>query len=241
MKYFTKEWYELCQKTYAHLILEEDEQAESFSEEYFQKLYLEKLNEFLDSWRDVYKIEQEPFYKEKFSKQFEDRFIYRQEHLKKILPEKILKKIADIRVFVLDRASRQVINDVTGFCNDNEKLVDKTIKAYNKYYSEASKSFNKDMVENINFHDCLITDIKQTDEYLSILFDNSGGFTDVYEIRLENYNIIKQDASLENSWWLYDEVYKVDDKYEIHALLENKNIGLIEFTASTENISFKHN
>lgn len=241
MNYFTKEWYELCQKIYFYLTLEEDEQAESFSEEYFQKLYLEKLNEFLGSWKQSYENGHKPFEREKFSKQFEERFICHQENFEKILPEKILKNIADIRVFVLDRASRQVISDVTRFCNDNEKSVDKTIKEYNKYYSEALKSFNKHLVENINFHDCLITDIKQTNQYLSILFDNSGGFTDVYEIRFENYKIIKQDASLENSWWLYDEVYKTDDKYEIHALLENKNIGLIEFTVSAENISFKHN
>ncbi|ODA39970.1 hypothetical protein DSBG_3261 [Desulfosporosinus sp. BG] len=35
MKYFTKEWYETCQKTSFHLSLEEDERAENFSEEYF--------------------------------------------------------------------------------------------------------------------------------------------------------------------------------------------------------------
>lgn len=31
MDYFTKEWYELCQKTGIHILLEEDRQAESFS------------------------------------------------------------------------------------------------------------------------------------------------------------------------------------------------------------------
>lgn len=47
MNYFTKEWYELCQKTSAHLSLEESKEAESFSEEYFQRLYNEKLTEWL--------------------------------------------------------------------------------------------------------------------------------------------------------------------------------------------------
>jgi len=46
MKYFTKEWYELCQKTSFHLLLEEEKRAETFSEEYFQLLYLIFLNHF---------------------------------------------------------------------------------------------------------------------------------------------------------------------------------------------------
>lgn len=240
MNYFTKKWYELCQKTDAHLLLEEDEQAESFSEEYFQQLYNKKLDEYLNIWEEVARISQNPFEKEKLSRQFQEGFINNQEHAKKVLPDEILEKIADIRVYALDKASHQVIEDVTRFCENNRNLVDRIIKEYNKYFKEALKSFDKDMVENIRFHDCLITDIKQTGHSLSILFDNSGGFTDIYEVQFENYNIIKQDALLENSWWLYDELYKTNGKYELHVLLQNKNMDLIEFTISTEHISFKH-
>jgi hypothetical protein len=38
----------LCQKTGIHLLLEEEEQAETFSEEYFQQRYSIKLNDWLD-------------------------------------------------------------------------------------------------------------------------------------------------------------------------------------------------
>ncbi|CAM5424688.1 hypothetical protein LSPH24S_08022 [Lysinibacillus sphaericus] len=47
MKYFTKEWHELCQKNNLHLHLEEEKQAETFSEEYFQQLYHIELNSWL--------------------------------------------------------------------------------------------------------------------------------------------------------------------------------------------------
>jgi hypothetical protein len=47
MKYFTKEWYELCQKTSFHLLLKEEKQAKTFSEEYFQQLYNTELNNWL--------------------------------------------------------------------------------------------------------------------------------------------------------------------------------------------------
>jgi hypothetical protein len=285
MKYFTKEWYELCQKTSAHLHLEEEKEAESFSEKYFQQLYNQKLEEslllqegiaFLCTFDDIYPEEMspelfnedmsedemsilrasyqkereaakeryippEPFDREKASKLFHESFVYNQEHIKKMLPEEILKKIADIRIFVLDKASRQVIDDVTRFCEDNEKIVKRIIKEYQKYNKKALKSFDRSMVEKINFHDCTIIEVKQTEKFLTVLFDNSGGFTDINEMQFENYKILKQEALLQNSWWLYDEIYKVDGKYELHALLQAENIELVEFIVSAEHISFKQN
>ncbi|MFZ5987724.1 MAG: DUF4085 family protein [Bacillota bacterium] len=284
MNYFTKEWYELCQKTSAHLLLEEEEEAESFSEEYFQQLYNQKLMEWLVlqeevascTFDDIYPAEMspdffneemseeeisvlrasyqkereaaketyippEPFDREKASKQFQEAFIYNQEHIKNLLPEEILKKIADIRVFILDKASRQVIDDVNGFCEDNEKIVKRTIKEYEKYYKKALESFDRSIVEKINFHDCTIIEVKQTEQFLTVLFNNSGGFTDISEMQFENYKIIKQEALLQNSWWLYDEIYKVNGKYELHVLLQNENMDLVEFIVSAEHISFKHN
>lgn len=239
MKYFTKEWYELCQKTNAHLLLEEDKEAESFSEKYFQKVYNEKLTEWLDL-QERY-ITHEAFDREKLSRQFHEMFIYNQEYTKKILPEEILRKIADIRVYVFDKASNEVIKDVTRFCQHNEKLVKRTVEEYGQYCKKTFKSFDRNVVKNINFHDCIIIDIKETEQGLSILFDNSGGFTNINEMQLENYNIIKQDALLQNSWWLYDEIYKINSKYELHVLLQNLNGDLIEFIVSAEYIYFKHN
>lgn len=103
------------------------------------------------------------------------------------------------------------------------------------------KSFDKDVIENIHFHDCLVTDIKETEKSLSITFDNSGGFTDIYEVQFDNYKIIKQDDLLKDSWWLYDEIYITNGKYELQVLLQNKNRNLVEFSVSAEHISFKRN
>ncbi|WP_088189373.1 hypothetical protein [Desulfosporosinus sp. FKA] len=57
MHYFTKEWYELCQKTSVHFMLEEDEKVESFSEEYFQELCNKRLNERLILEEEIAKHE----------------------------------------------------------------------------------------------------------------------------------------------------------------------------------------
>ncbi|MFJ7973688.1 hypothetical protein [Psychrobacillus sp. NPDC096389] len=56
MKYFTEEWYELCQKTSFHLLLEEEKQAVTFSEEYFQQLYDTELNSWINLQEEITSI-----------------------------------------------------------------------------------------------------------------------------------------------------------------------------------------
>lgn len=281
MNYFTKEWYKLCQKTSTHLLLEEEQGAENFSEEYFNRLYNQKLKEWLDLQKEVASCSFESFYPkemssehfdenmseaevmamkasfqanrekakenynkcepfniEKESEKFHKAFLYNQEHIKEILPEEILNQIADIRVFALGKASQQLKKAATQFCENNQRLVDRTLKEYQKCYEEVAKSFDKNMVKNINFHDCKIIAIKQTEQMLTMLLDNSGGFTDISQVRFENYKIFKQDSTLEKSWWLYDEIYRTNDKYELHVLLHNESLELEEFIVSFESISF---
>lgn len=251
MKYFTKEWYELCQKTSFHLLLEEDKQAETFSEEFFQQLYNNKFNDWFDLQEEIASImetngtvnsdEYEPFNREKAIEQFFDVFIHNQEYLKGGLPEIILKQIADIRVFTLDKATHTVINAVTKFCEDNEMSVKTTSENYRRYFKEASSSFEKEIIENFGFHDCTIIKSVQNGNSLTLHLDNTGGFTDIDEVTFENPTIIKQDGLLEDSWWLYEEIYKVDDKYEFHVLLQNKNMELMDFIISADQVSFKSN
>ncbi|MGF7036137.1 hypothetical protein J2T17_007188 [Paenibacillus mucilaginosus] len=244
MKYFTKEWYELCQKTSFHLPLEEEIQAETFSEAYFQQLYSTELNKWLHLQEEVASImhangTNEPFNKDKETKQFHESIIYNQEFLKKSLPETILNQIADLRVFALNQATRDVINAITQFCEDNKRSVDTTIDKYRKYHTEASLSMDREIVENFRFHDCIIVKSFLNDKSVTLLLDNTGGFTDINEVIFENVTIIKQDAGLENSWWLYEEVYKVNDRYEFHVLLQKQDMGLIDFIISAERALFR--
>jgi len=253
MKYFTKEWYELGRKTSFHLPLEKEKQAETFSEEYFQQLYNIKLNNWLKLQQEVASyiaeseivdgdyIEHKRFDREKATELFYNQFIFNQDYIKDLLPKNILNEIADIRVFVLDKATRNVIDAVTQFCEQNVKSRDNAIEEYGKYYKESLKSFDKIMVENIGFHDCKIISSSKKDKSLILLLDNSHVFTDIDEVVFENYSIIKQEGLLENSRWLYNEIYKVNDKYELRVLLQNKNMDLIEFIILFEHIAFNSN
>lgn len=253
MKYFTKEWYELCQKTFIHLALEEEKQAETYSEEYFQQLYDAELQNWLELQEEVASIMKDSesintndnteylFDKEKEIKQFSDGFIFNQEQIKRKLPEAILKQIADLRVFTLNKATKEVINDVTNFCEGNRRSVAATGESYIKYIEKSSNTLDKQIIEKFKFHDCTVTQSVQTDTSLTLFLDNSGGFTNLDEVSFDHFTIIKQEGSLEDSCWLYEELYRVNDQYEFHALLQNNKMDLIEFIVSADQVSFKSN
>lgn len=149
MKYFTKEWYERCQKTSFHLLLEEDQQAETFSEQYFQQLYSNELTNWLTLQQEVASIMQNnaadqyndhvPFNRESEIEQFHRSLTNNEMYVQKELPEALLKEIADIRVFALNKATRSVIKAVTEFCEDHERFVTATTEKYKKYMEEVSK------------------------------------------------------------------------------------------------------
>ncbi|MCS1384829.1 DUF4085 family protein, partial [Lysinibacillus sphaericus] len=209
MKYFTKEWHELCQKNNLHLHLEEEKQAETFSEEYFQQLYHIELNSWLTVQEEAnlrLKSHEnyEPFNKEKGIEQFHDIFIHNLMYLKKQLPETIVKQIADIRVFTLDKATRNVINAVTQFCEENYRIVTTVIEDYKRYIKENSTLLDIEIDGDFSFHDCKIIKSIKNDKSLKLLLDNKVSDTNIDEVIFENINIIKQDDLLEDSWWLYE-------------------------------------
>lgn len=66
MKYFTKEWYELCQRTGFHFGLHADKRAESFSEDFFKKSYAKAEAEHLAFEESVCNVSFEDIYPETF-------------------------------------------------------------------------------------------------------------------------------------------------------------------------------
>lgn len=144
MKYFTKEWYELCESISLYLLLEE----------YFLKLYYVKLNDWINLQQQV----------------------------------------------ALHMTEREKISEENTLNKPFEK--EKAIEQYRKYYRKAVQSFDKGMFESIRFHDCRIINTDNSSGDLILHFDNTGAFTDINEVIFQNYNIIKQDNLLEDSWWL---------------------------------------
>ena len=254
MKYCTKEWYQTMQKTDFHLLLKVSKKAEVFSEEYYKELYAKRETEQLRMDEEVSKVKFEEicseeefvsheefenarkdyeknslkFDPEETKKNFRTAQDYNIELLKTSLPEEILAKVADIRVLALDVCTAEVKRLITKFCKNNEKTVELTMKKLTKAEQEQFGENPPEFTDE-SFHDCQITALEKSGKDIVIKLDNSGGFTDCKGIVFKNAEIIEQDGDLSGAWWLYDEIYKTDNGFEIHALLENDELMYLTF------------
>ena len=91
-------------------------------------------------------------------------------------------------------------------------------------------------------HDCSIANISKEKDRLIIELDASGGVTDIKAIIFEEYEIIEEEMNFKNGWWLYEEIYITDNKYEIHSLIDgskdNNHCNLGYFTIKAKYIYF---
>jgi len=184
--------------------------------------------------------ERKPFDLIQEKKQFKELQKNNVKLLKSKLPIEILNEVADIRVLVLNRATGPVKKRITDYCRKQNMLVERTLRDYQKYYEKEIKNCKSEFIQEFNFHDCKIVSYKEQGDNLIIKLDNSGGFTNIEQITFKNFNIIKEEKKLYGAWWLYDEIYKIKDKYEIHVLLQNRKEELIEFIISATNVEYKY-
>ncbi len=237
----------------AWLQLQEDVSNVKFEDVFPEEFYMEKVDgtpidaeEFEEAKKSYFEMREQArinyennptiFDAEQERKTFKQSLRYNTKHLKTNLPENILQKVADIRVLALNRASAEVKKEITAFCKENDKSGKDAMKAYWKDYNKTFKRRKPDFAENFNFHDCKIVSYRKKGSDLLIGLDNSGGFTGINQIIFKNCDIIKQDKSLRGAWWLYDEIYKTDNGYQIHVLLQNKE--LIDFTVNVKDVEF---
>lgn len=159
--------------------------------------------------------------------------------LKENLSDEILKKVADIRVLALDYASSEVKNDITKYCKMNEEKVQKVVDAYQEQLKKQFHSNVPAFVSELYLHDCDVLSCRKDGKDIVLFIDNSHGFTKINKIRMKNCNVIKQDAPLHGAWCLYEEIYKLGEKYEIHFLLQKNK--LIDYIVLVDDIEFQYN
>lgn len=263
MKYMTKEWYKTCQKTTSHLLLRVSKEASVFSEDYFRKLYNSEEKAWLllqeeDSkvqlrYFYIYPDESQaeydddrpfelsvdnipPFNLEQEKKNFKQALQDNIKHLKRNLPKEILFKIADIRILALERASADIKKEITTYCKTNLKTVNSEQSAYWKEFKKSFKNGEPAFLKNFKFHDCTVASCRKKGKDTVLTLDNSGLST-ISQIIFKNCTIVKQDTLLHGAWWLYDEIYKIKDGYEIHVLLFKNE--LIDFIVNVADVEYK--
>lgn len=258
MKYCTKEWYETTQKTGFHLLLTVNEKAEKFSEEFYRYVYAQREKEQLEIAEGSSKARFEDYFdqldfpnleeynkaREKFTppkfapEDVKAKFAKAQEYnielLERSLPEYILEKVADIRVLALDYCTNEVKWLIENFCKENEEKTERTMdelmEAEKREFGDKMPEFTKE-----SLHDCEITAVEKDGGDIVVRLD-TGGFTDCKGVIFKNAEIIEQDGELEGAFWLYDEIYKAENGFEIHALLTGEDLKY--FTVRCEDTEF---
>ena len=258
---FSEDYFEKLYKSKEKEFLKIQKEASEISfedvypEEFPEELFFEEVEGFPPYTEAEKKEIQEQYYKdreqarlnyenlppfdiEQARKNFRAGYKCNLKKLKENLPQDILTKVADIRVLALDYSSAQVKKEIAQYCKNNKKTVEKASKDYWKEYKKQFKSTPPTFAEEFNLHDCIVLSCRKKGKDIILSLDNSGGFTNIKEIRFKNCNVIKQDAPLHGAWCLYDELYKSGNRYEIHQLLyRNKPF---EYIVSTDNVIFKY-
>ena len=231
MRFLTKEWYQTMTDGSLGVQLRADDRAAVFSEELYQQVRAEKLKEWLADLREYL----EEAYDEAAERQsFAEFHSLELEEFQTRTPAQILAKVADIRVLALGLCTEEVYRDFEDYRAQCEKQTEKTMEeAWNM---QKAQGLDKVWTRGYSLHDSCVQSVKREGEDLVIEFNRENVlklheelgeedflFPEIRAIRFRDAKILKQEGPLENAWWLYDEIWKSDRGYEIHALLWQEN------------------
>ena len=222
MKYFTKEWYTLCQNSSWHLNMSVSKNAEEFNEDYYKDLYTRRRRAFVKEQKEVAEVLGEEFSKAKAEVQFMENHERTVKSMEESIPQNILAEVADTRVLALDIATKEVRQKLKAWCEQNKKEADAKVAVYDGLQMEE------------NLHDAVIRTMEMKADTLTFKLDCA----DVKKVVFKNYKVLEQGGYVLGATWLYQEVYEAEGGREYHALLMKKDGKLAEMTVFAEEIEF---
>ena len=219
MRLLTKEWYQTMTDSGLGVQLVTDDRAAVFSEALYQQLREEKLHQWLDDQRELRAYLEEPYDEAAERQSFAELHSRELEEFQTRTPAQILAKVADIRVLALGLCTEEVYRDFEDYRALCRKWTEKTMEeAWNMCVSQG---LDQIWTGEHTLHDSLILTMKREGEDLVIEFEYDADATwpEIKAARFRDAQILKQEQPVENAWWLYDEIWKSEGGYEIHALL----------------------
>lgn len=244
MKYFTKDWYSKMQKTNMHLLLRVDERCKKYSDELYLEFYNKEKDKYLktmsfyedfdefcrlmknvdNTFNELEEIDKKRRFLEfrdeqleglSLSEVFDNKIDFAINSLKEKLSTDILKDVVDIRVLALGYTSSDIYTRIEEYCIANDKFVNDQVLEYANYEKEA-------FVDRFDFldetlHDSFIVNSEVKDNDFCVVIENiiSGNKNIIFK----NYEIVLDEGSLNETRWLYEEVYKIANGLEIHILV----------------------
>lgn len=237
MKYMTKQWYmDMQRETLLPYDLQVDPCAEQFSENVFRKRYAQKKAEWLAMRAELMEDWGEPFDSQKEAIWFTQNYRRQKHRLLSDLPQEILNKVADVRVFTLGYCTESVYALCKSFLEENRRAYRSVLQAYDDY---AKRELKDIPFIYANFHDGVVKSLRRKGNALVLKFDDPERALSHNCIVFQNAAVLQQDGRLCGADWLYNELYKNAYGYEIHVLLWRKG-KLIDFVVQCSDIATKN-
>lgn len=238
MKYFTKEYYDLIDKGCLQLDFVSSPSAKKKSENYFKHLYAEKQKVFLDAGRERAAEKGVAFdegaAKEDFACYYENQMnLYSHE-----LPEEILAQVADMRVLSLGVCTGKVKQQISKFSKKKMAEADAIEKRFEDYMERRYRHLPEEILENYGFFNEVVTGLTMEGDTLTLTLDHSHSRDDVYAVIWKKAKILTQEPGIVGSVWISEELYKVPEGYEFHAVLENPEGEMLYLTVQAESVEF---
>lgn len=234
MKYMTKEWYEATQtECLFPPNLKIDQRAEVCSDVYFRKLYAQEKAEWLTIRAELMEDWGEPFDPKAEAKWFARNFLMRKHKLLAKLPHDFLREVADIRVLALGYCTERVHGLCGQFLKEKREEYTRTTDAY---YAYAETEWREvPFWQELYFHDAEVKSLRKNGNSLIMQFDPEAEHLCHHRIMFTDAVVVKQDRRLKGTEWLYHEIYKTQNGYEIHVLLWHKK-QLVDFIVQCSDV-----
>lgn len=239
MKYLTKEYYDLVEKSCLQLEVVPSPSAKRKSENYFRHLYGEKLKNWLDVHHQIAEKKGQPFDGDAAAAEFEEWFQQQQKRYTELLPEEIVSQAADLRVLALGTCTGKVKQLINKFSKENMARADEIEKKFDDYKERRYRHIPEEIVENFGFLYARVTDLIKDGGDLRMKIDNTSPVDAICEIWWKNASILEEEADVVGSSWVDNELYQVPGGgYEFHMLLDTPQQGLAYFTVKADDVEF---
>lgn len=169
--------------------------------------------------------------------QFFDNMNCRKKQLETLLPEDILKDVADIRVLALNKVSEDIKQRIRQFCSKKEEKIFIVDEEFQKHQKNIVTLLPEKIRKEYGFHDCKITHFEQQGTDVIIELDHRGSYSNVSKLVYHNATIIEQE-DIVGSWWIYDEIYILKDSFEFHTALQDEKSQVRYFTVKASDVDF---
>lgn len=143
--------------------------------------------------------------------------------IKDFYPKWVYEEV-DNRLIALNLLPKKVLKKLRAEEKENKKKYEKIMKKANKDLSR--QDILKELYSKLNFHDDRIIEFdKQKNNYVM----NIENYEDkIIKIIFKDAEIIEcEELNFKNCFWLYEEVYKENDKYEVHLMVESGGLKYI--------------